>query len=147
MVRRDRSEAAAADRGHARTLRLDPPPCLRMISRRGELLLPGAHLQRERALRRLGEQLVRREAMADLVRQAEPLEAAGREDDRVEATLAALPETRVDIAARRRIDAVPMRMPGRTASAPQSASRASSRSRYAATARPSVSVDVMSFAE
>src|SRR5262249_13265026 len=40
-----------------------------------------------------------------------------------------------------------MRIPGRTASAPHSASRGSSRNRYAPTARPDVSVDVMSFAE
>src|ERR671923_808167 len=49
--------------------------------------------------------------------------------------------------ARRRIDAVPTRMPGRTSDAPQSASRGSSRSRYAPTASPSVSVEVMSLAE
>ena len=36
----------------------------------------------------------------------------------------------------RRADAVPMRIPGRIASAPQSASRGSSRSRYAPTTRP-----------
>ena len=48
----------------------------------------------------------------------------------------------------RRADAVPTRMPGRIASAPHSASRGSSRSRYAPTTRALPgSVDVMSFAE
>ena len=40
-----------------------------------------------------------------------------------------------------------MRRPGRRPAAPQSASRGSSRRRYAPTARPSVSVEVMSLAE
>ena len=47
----------------------------------------------------------------------------------------------------RRTDAVPTRIPGRIASAPTSASRGSSRSRYAPTTRPSGSDAVMSFAE
>src|SRR6266540_2738865 len=46
-----------------------------------------------------------------------------------------------------RADAVPIRIPGRSSSAPQSASRASSRARKAPIARPSVAVEVMSFAE
>ena len=49
--------------------------------------------------------------------------------------------------ARRRTDAVPIRIPGATAAAPQSASRGSSRGRYAPTSSPAVSVEVMSFAE
>ena len=49
--------------------------------------------------------------------------------------------------ARRRTDAVPIRIPGASPSAPHSASRGSSRARKAATASPSTSVDVMSFAE
>src|SRR6185369_3709600 len=49
--------------------------------------------------------------------------------------------------ARRRTDAVPIRMPGASWPAPQRASRGSSRVRKAATASPSTSVDVMSFAE
>jgi hypothetical protein len=49
--------------------------------------------------------------------------------------------------ARRRTDAVPTRISGRSSSAPQSASRGSSRSRYAPTTSPSVSEEVMSFAE
>ena len=49
--------------------------------------------------------------------------------------------------ARRLIDAVPMRIPLRNVFAPISASRGSSRSRYAPTTRPSVSLDVMSLAE
>jgi hypothetical protein len=47
----------------------------------------------------------------------------------------------------RRADAVPTLIWGRMASAPQSASRGSSRSRYAPTDSPSGSIDVMSFAE
>src|SRR5262245_61209405 len=49
--------------------------------------------------------------------------------------------------ARRRTDAVPIRILGRISPAPHSASRASSRARYAPTTRPSASVEVMSFAE
>src|SRR4051794_2942767 len=47
----------------------------------------------------------------------------------------------------RRTEAVPMRMPGLMASAPQRASRGSSRSRYAPTMSPATSLEVMSFAE
>src|SRR5439155_9650798 len=46
-----------------------------------------------------------------------------------------------------RADAVPIRMPGRRAGAPHSASRGSSLATYAPTASPAVSVDVMSLAE
>jgi hypothetical protein len=49
--------------------------------------------------------------------------------------------------ARRRADAVPIRIPGRSPSAPQRASRGSSRGGYAPTASPSASVEVMSLAE
>ena len=49
--------------------------------------------------------------------------------------------------ARRRADAVPIRIPGARRSLPTSASRASSRGGYAPTTSPAVSVDVMSFAE
>ena len=47
----------------------------------------------------------------------------------------------------RRTEAVPMRMPGRSSVAPQSASRGSSRGRNAPIASPSGSVAVRSFAE
>src|ERR671910_1377629 len=56
-------------------------------------------------------------------------------------------DSRASSCARRRIEAVPTRSPGRSSLLPQSASRASSRGRYAPTASPSVSVEVMSFAE
>src|SRR5262245_62371615 len=55
--------------------------------------------------------------------------------------------SRASNCARRRIDAVPIRIPGSIADAPQTASRGSSRARYAPTARPSASVEVMSLAE
>ena len=47
----------------------------------------------------------------------------------------------------RRAEAVPIRIPARMPPAPHSASRGSSRAKYAPTARPPVSVEVMSFAE
>ncbi len=49
--------------------------------------------------------------------------------------------------ARRRAEAVPIRIPGRSSAAPQSASRGSSRRGYAPTVSPSASLDVMSLAE
>ena len=101
--------------------------------------------------------------MPDLVGEPQPVEPAGREHDRVEAALAALAEPRVDVAAERldrerglereQLGAPANRSASRSASraaiplAPQSASRGSSRARYAPTTRPSASVEVMSFAE
>src|SRR5207248_203059 len=69
---------------------------------RVELFLTGANLQGECALSGLRQQLVRVEAAPDLVPEPEPVEAAGRQHDRVQAALAALAQTRVDVAAERR---------------------------------------------
>ena len=103
-----------------------------------------------------------RDAQADLVREPEPVEAAGREHDRVEPALARLAQARVDVAAQRldrerRLEREQLRAAAHRRGADahagpdrvgaDSASRGSSRSRYAPTARPSVSVEVMSFAE
>ena len=91
MVRRHRGQATTADRCDTGALGLDPPPRLRIVGAHDERLLAGAHLQRQRALSRLGQKLVGREAVGDLARQPEPLEPAGREHDRVQTALAALP--------------------------------------------------------
>jgi hypothetical protein len=72
-----------------------------MIGGRSELFLSGPHLQRQRPLRRLRQQLLRIEAMPDLVSEPEPLEPARGEDDRVEAAFAAFAEAGVDVAAKR----------------------------------------------
>ena len=79
----------------------DPPLRLRVVRGRDELLLADADLQRERALARLGKQLLRVEAMADLRAEPEPVEPAGGEDDGVEAALAALAQPGVDVSAER----------------------------------------------
>src|SRR5207247_9764392 len=49
----------------------------------------------------LGEQLLGLEPFADLSAEAEPVETAGRENDRVETALMPLPQARVDIAPQR----------------------------------------------
>ena len=163
VVRGDRREAAAADRGHDRPLGLDTAPRLRVVGRADEMLLARAHLQRERALRRLRQQLVRLEAMADLAgrgragrgrtprarsRRARARRACAAACRCCRAAARSRASARARAAARA---AAPTRcrsrMPGRTASAPQSASRGSSRARYAPTTRPSGSDEVMSFAE
>src|SRR5204863_9669569 len=82
-------------------LRLDAPSRLLVVGRGDELLLAGADLKRERPLTRLGQQLVGLEAAADLARQPEAVETTCRQDDRVEAALAALPQPRVDVPAER----------------------------------------------
>ena len=64
-------------------------------------LLARTNLQRERALPRLRKQLVRLEATADLASEAQAVEPARRENDRVEAPLVALPEPGVDVPAHR----------------------------------------------
>src|SRR5438874_2039086 len=101
VVRGNRCEATAADGEDARSLRLDTAPRLRVIAGRDELFLTGANLQGECALSGLRQQLVRVEAASDLVPEPEPVEAAGRQHDRVQAALAALAQTRVDVAAER----------------------------------------------
>ena len=121
----DRSEAAAADR-HAAPLGLDPPARSGIVGRLHQMLLARANLQGERALARLRKHLVRLQAPPDLGAQAEPVESARGEHDRVEPALAALAQPRVDVpaqrldgeprlqresCARRRTDAVPIRSP------------------------------------
>ena len=102
-------------------------------------------------------------AQADLVREPEPVEPAGREHDRVEPALAQLAQARVDVAAQRldrerRLEREQLRRAGaRTrcrcacrAGSPRRrrARRADRRARrYAPTTSPSVSLEVMSFAE
>src|SRR5205085_7116713 len=96
VMRGDRSEAATAHRGHARTLGLDPPPRLLVVRRRDQLLLAGPDLKRERSLTGLGQDLGRLEAVADLGRQPESLETARGQHDRVEPPLVSLPQPRID---------------------------------------------------
>src|SRR6476620_5119728 len=74
VMRRDRSEAAAADRRHERTFRLHAPACLGIVRGRDELLVAGAHLQRERALTRLGQHRLGLEPMPDLTVEPESVE-------------------------------------------------------------------------
>ena len=62
VVRGDGREAAGTDQRHARTLGLDPPPGLGRVAVRDERLLPGPHLERERALSRLRQHQARRGA-------------------------------------------------------------------------------------
>src|SRR5581483_10636239 len=69
---RDRCETACPDDRNAAALRLDPAARLRVVDGRDELFLARAHLKRERSLARFGQQLLRREAVADLPGQPEP---------------------------------------------------------------------------
>jgi hypothetical protein len=126
-----------------------------------ELLLTGTDLQRERALSRLRQQLVRMEAQADLRSspsrsspQAASTIASSPRSPRLRSRVSMLPRSgsiesdgsSASSCARRRTDAVPMRIPARSCSAPHSASRGSSRGGYApTTSRPDRS-PVMSFA-
>ncbi len=66
-----------------------------------EMLLSGAHLECQRALARLREHHIRLEPCADLGAEAESVEPAGREHDGVEAALAALAQTGVDVPSKR----------------------------------------------
>ena len=141
VVRGDRGEAAAADERDAAALGLDAPARLGVVGRRDESLLAGAHLERERALARLGKQLRRVEAMPDLAPRpsrssphAASTIASRPRSPRLRSRVSMLPRSgsiesvgsSASSCARRRADAVPMRMPGRSR-APQSASRGSSR--------------------
>ena len=72
-----------------------------MIRSRDEMRFARAHLQREGALPRLRQKLLRIEPVADLAREAKALEAARREHDIVETALPALAQSRVDVAAQR----------------------------------------------
>ena len=101
MVGGHRGQAAGADPEDAGALGLDAPARLGVVQRRDELLLSGPHLQRDRALPRLGNELLRLEPAADHLGEPEPVEAGRREHDRVEAALAHLAEARVDVAPQR----------------------------------------------
>ena len=101
MKRGHRCEATAAHRRDALPLRLDATPRLGVVQRLHQLLLSDAHLQRERALACLGQQLLGSEAPADLVAEPEPVEAARGKHNRVEPALDALAQARVDVAAQR----------------------------------------------
>src|SRR5262245_64047506 len=100
-MRCDRGETASADRRHARALELDPTGRLRVTGLCHDLLLAGADLERQRALPRLGKDLVRLEAVADLAREPEPVEPAGREHDGVQSALRPLAEPRADVSTQR----------------------------------------------
>src|SRR5204862_3232512 len=101
VVRRDRRETTPADRRNTGAFRFDTATGCRMVRRPDEVLLTGAHLQRERTLAGLGNQLFGIEAMADLAAETEPVEPAGREHHRVEPPLSALAQPRVDVAPKR----------------------------------------------
>ena len=101
VVGGDRREAAGADRRDTGALGLDPAARLGIVADGDELLLARPHLQRERALRRLGQHRLDRQPQADLAVEPEPVEPAGREHERVEAALAGLAQARVDVAAQR----------------------------------------------
>ncbi len=66
MMGGDRGQTPAAKREDAGSLGLDPPPGLPVIHPHDQLLPFSAHLQRERALARLGKHLLGREPPADL---------------------------------------------------------------------------------
>jgi len=97
----DWSEAATADDGDAAALGLDPVPRLNVICGCDDVLLAETNLQRERTLPRLGQKLVRLEALFDLSGEAEAVEPAGREHNGVEPPLASLSQPRIDVAAQR----------------------------------------------
>ena len=163
VVRGDRREAAASDQRRAAALGLDTTARLGVVGDRDELLLARPDLERERALSRLGHELLRIETQPDLVRRARAGRARrrrarsrrGRARPRFRSRVSTLPRSgsttsdgsSASSCARRRTDAVPTRIPGRSPLAPHSASRGSSRGGYAPTASPSVSVEVMSLAE
>ena len=146
VVGRDRREAPAADPGDARALGLDPPPGLRVVERRDAApLRPSRTWSASAPCPASGTMLAGSNRRPDLVRQPEPVETGRGEHDRVEPPLVALAQARVDVPAQR-LDreasdrargAAPSAAPRpcRSASraeapvAPQSASRASSRSR------------------
>ena len=92
---------ASASSGHAYPLGVNPTPRLGIVHGGGDHLLAFADLERERPLAGLGEHFRRLETVADLGFQPEAVEPAGGEDDRVEAPLGALAETRVDVPAQR----------------------------------------------
>src|SRR5438270_11136940 len=100
-MRSDRSETTGADRRDARTFCLDAAPCFRIVRTRDQRFLAGTHLQRERSLRRLGQQVLRWKSVTGFGGEAEAVEPAGGKHDRVETALTPFAETRVDVAAKR----------------------------------------------
>src|SRR5262249_52519195 len=98
-MRRNRSEAPSAYRKHASPLGFHAPARVGVVGPGDQLLVAGPHLKRERPLAGLGKYLLGREAEADLAFQAKAVEPAGGEHNGIEASLASLPEPRVDVAA------------------------------------------------
>jgi hypothetical protein len=94
---RDGREAATSDRSDAGALELDSARRLHVVRSGHELLLAEPNLERQRALPRLRKDLVRLESVPDLVRKAEPVEPARSEHDRIQPTLPALAQPRVDV--------------------------------------------------
>src|SRR4051812_29003279 len=100
MVRGDRRETSATDCSDCGALRLDTAARLVVVGGSDEMLFAGANLECERPLRRLGQHLIRLEAVSDLAGETKPIEAARGEHDCVEPALSALAQTRVDVAAK-----------------------------------------------
>src|SRR6478672_13106865 len=65
------------------------------------MLLTCTNLQCERSLPRLGQELVRREPPVDLGGETQAIQPARGEDDGVEPSLTALPQSRVDVSPQR----------------------------------------------
>ena len=130
MVRRDRCQAAAADRGDASALGFDAAPRLGVVGRRDELLLAGANLHRERTLPRLGQQLsgskrcpISPASPSRSSPQAASTTASSPRSPRLRRRVSMLPRSgsiessgsSASSCARRRTEAVPIRIPGRSA--------------------------------
>ena len=101
VVRGDGRETTAPDPCDATPLGLDSPPRLGVIRHGDKRRLARTNLQRKRSLTGLWKQLRRIEPEPDLVRQPQPIETGRLENHRIESTLTALAETRIDIAAQR----------------------------------------------
>ena len=95
------SEAATADQRNSQPLGLHAPARLGIVHGSDEMLFPGANLQRERTLTGLGQHDAGIESRSDLGLQAKPIQAAGRKHAGIEAALAALAQSRVDVSAQR----------------------------------------------
>ena len=152
MMRRDRCQAAAADREHDRALGLDPPARLLVVGLRDQRLLarPAPAARARPGPPRAAPPPAR---TADRSRRSRPSRssphaasttASSPRSPRLRSRVSMFPRSgsiesdgsSASSCARRRTDAVPTRMPGRSSEAPQSASRGSSRSRYAPTDQP-----------
>ena len=100
MVGGDGGQTAASDHGDAGSLGRDARARHGVVRVRGNRLFARTDLQRQRPLSGLGQQLVWLEAMVDLRRKPETVEAARREDDGVQAALAAFSQAGVDVPAK-----------------------------------------------